>query len=127
MRDEVGSLDGIVPPAGSGKEKERQDIVVVKGSARPLLPPRVVRKGEITLVQGSARPFVKGKRTHSLWEGMGHGSSRADTESSRLESREGGGGGGESSLLDTGNGEVVGGMGDGEGLGHVFVGRKGKV
>lgn len=43
-------------------------ITVVKGSARPLLEPRVVQKGEIRKVEGSARPWVKGKRTHSLWE-----------------------------------------------------------
>lgn len=68
-------------------------ITVVKGSARPLLEPRVVEKGEIQVMEGSARPFVKGKRTHSLWEGMGGGA-------------EDGGGGVE---------EVGGEMGEGEG------------
>ena len=53
-----------------GKTK---DITVVKGSARPLLAPRLVRKGEISVVEGSGRPFVRGMRTHSLWEGMGLG------------------------------------------------------
>ncbi|CAD6586155.1 MAG: hypothetical protein ASARMPREDX12_002288 [Alectoria sarmentosa] len=61
-------------------ETQKQDITVVSGSARPWLPPRVVSKGQIRVVKGSARPFVKGKRTHSLWEGMGKGAVRLDGE-----------------------------------------------
>lgn len=59
---------GVVTRAEAGIE--RRGITVVKGSARPLLEPRVVEKGEIVVVEGSARPFVRGLRTHSLWEGL---------------------------------------------------------
>ena len=69
---------------GIEAETQKQDITVVTGSARPWLPPRVVSKGQIRVVKGSARPFVKGKRTHSLWEGMreevGEGAVRLDGE-----------------------------------------------
>ncbi len=85
------------PSGGNEKKKNDTTVTVVTGSARPLLAPRVVGKGEISVVEGSGRPFVRGRRTHSLWEGMGKGGEGVD--------------GG-----DEGEGEGEG------GLGHVFVG-----
>lgn len=98
-----------VVTARAETEAEKPDITVVEGSARPLLEPRVVSKREIRVVEGSGRPFVKGRRTHSLWEGM---------DGMRTEGGEGGVGGGE----EDGEG---GGVGEDGGLGHVFVWARG--
>ena len=64
---------------------EKKDITVVRGSARPLLAPRVVSKGQIRVVRGSARPFVLGKRAHSLWEGMRGVGDKEDGGEGRVE------------------------------------------
>lgn len=53
------------------QENQPPTITIVKNSAKPFLEPRVVQKGQIQVVEGSARPWIKGKRTHSLWEGLG--------------------------------------------------------
>ena len=50
-------------------DRVKEVITIVQGSAKPLLEKKFVGKGDISVVKGSARPWVKGRRTHSLWEG----------------------------------------------------------
>lgn len=54
-----GELDGREGGLNAQEGVQTKNIVkIVKGSAKPLLVPRIVGKGEIRVVEGSARPFL---------------------------------------------------------------------